>query len=242
MERSDLLKNLQSACRDFQAQFPTSSRAWLTAIISGTTEDDSTRVSKTDHIYELLCCFSLVGSLTRRVQNLRLICTTGKDGFRFPYSPGNKENFAFFRFEWNGDTYDLCCGTAVIPANSEPPEHPDISLQSKGRNVSDVDRTCGSLIALWDAKHHSKRSGKQDVQQMNWWCSIFRLPKYSSGDLLSQILPPIFQVSAVITNTDPIPLNRSMLLSNRFSVVFGFKGDTAGGSPTPCRRDHESQP
>lgn len=240
MDRSNFLKALQEACRDFQDDFPRTKRKWLTGLMSGTTETEPGEKLSDERVYELLCCFSLLSCLKRNVHNLRLIPGPGPYGFRFPYSPGPKENFAFFRFEKDGYTYDVCCGTALMPPNGEPPEHPDISLQLKARSVSDSDRSCGQPLAFWDAKYHSKRSAKHDLQQMNWWCSIFVLPKYRRGDLLSQLLPPTFQISAVITNADAIPFNHSLLLKNRFSIVFGFHGETSGACPTPTRPEHES--
>ena len=239
MERSNFLRALKTACKDFKASVPKESQAWLSAIVSGEKDGDDQQQLSIDKVYELLCCFSISNSLRQNVK-LRLIQGIGRHKFRFPYGPGEKECFAFFRFEKDNVTYDLCCGTALSVPNGEPKEHPDISLQLRRGQVSDADRECGEVVALWDAKYHKTRAAKSDTDQMNWWCGIFDLPEYHVGDILQKILPPAFQVSSVITNAPPKPINRSVLLKRRFSVVFNFKGDAMGTLPTPSRTEHES--
>lgn len=238
MARPDFLKELHRSCQNLERSFPKPHRKWLTALISRTV---TARGLDQDRLYELLCCFSLISALRPHVDNLRVISAPGQTGLRLPYAPGKKETFAFFRFEKGGVTYDICCGTK-IPVAGEPSEAPDISLQHKGIAVDATDRSCGVPIALWDAKYHKKAASKSDVQQMNWWCDLFNLPKYAAGDLLSKILPPAFQVSAVITNARPKRSNNTQLLRKRFSILFEFTGDPTGMCPTPSRQQHEAQP
>ncbi len=231
---------MKIACKDFHASFPKDSQAWLSAIVSGEKEGKEQQQLGIDRVYELLCCFSLINSLRPHVAKLRLIPGNGSNKFRFPYGPGKKESFAFFRFEKDGSIYDVCCGTALSVPNGEPDEHPDISLQLRQGDVPDSDRKCGEVVAFWDAKYHKNRASKADTAQMNWWCTIFKLPKYHPNDILQKILPSAFQVSSVITNAHSSPVNRTVLLQSRFSIVFNFKGDTSGTVPAPSRSEHES--
>jgi hypothetical protein len=238
MARPDFLKQLHSSCQQLERSFPKTERKWLTALISRTVQN---RGLNADRIYELMCCFALISSLRSRVQNLRVIPAPGTQGMRLPYAPGKKQNFAFFRFEKEGQTYDLCCGVK-IPVPGEPSEAPDISLQHKGSGAPDSDRSSGVPIALWDAKYHKRVGSKSDLQQMNWWCDLFNLPKCVPGDILSNVMPPAFQVSAVITNVGPMRTNKTLLLRKRFSILFNFVGNPIGMCPSPSRAEHESQP
>jgi len=242
MERDDFLKALRRTARETKARFPKDGREWIDAISTGRSHADGRRILTNDAIYELMCCFAVAAALKGQVQNLQVIQADGEKGFRFPLKPGAKSGFAFFRFEFGGVSYDLCCGTEIDLGNGEPPEAPDISLQRHSQLRQETDRQCGQPIALWDAKYHDGTASKTDVQQMNWWCDIFNLPPCRAGDVLSQILPATFQVSAVITNAPLLRVNRRQLLKRRFSIVCDFSGSRVGRSPAPSRAEHEQYP
>jgi hypothetical protein len=163
---------------------------------------------------------------------------SGNSGYRFPYGPATKDKFAFFRFEFEGETYDLCFGTG-IPTAGEADEHPDISLQAKATPAVDTDRAPGNLVALWDGKYHRGSSGKADVQQMNWWCDIFTRPQYTGTDALKRLLDEPLNVSAVITNAVMGHTNSRQMLRRGFSIILGFTGAPTTCVAIPSRAEHE---
>ena len=236
MERDDFLTALQGSARDLQAKFPKRGADWVCSLCAGRSHEGKDLT--VDAVYELMCCFAFVVALKTRVTDLRVIQSPDTSGFRFPMKPGAKNSFAFFCFEHEGVTYDVCCGTEVPTEKDEPPEAPDISLQKHDRALPDHDRRCGKPVALWDAKYHEDRISKSDVQQMSWWCDIFEIPKCCNGDILGSIMPGIFQVSAVLTNAPRKKINKRQLIKRRFSVVFNYLGNDSGCAPEPSRSDH----
>ena len=238
MERDDFLTALQKSARELQSKFPQRGDEWISSICAGRSHNGQTLTR--DTVYELMCCFAVVGALKNKVTNLRVVSSPGSDGFRFPMKPGSKNAFTFFRFEHSGKSYDLCCGIEIPTTPGEPPEAPDVSLQAHGSQLGDNDRRSGKPIALWDAKYHEDAASKADVQQMNWWCDIFDIPKCRAGDLLSQICPAAFQVSAVITNSPRKKFNKAQMQKRKFSVLFGYCGDHNLCTLEPTRAEHEA--
>lgn len=234
MERESFLTALQISCRDLMRFFAERGHEWLTSVMTEGADPELGSL-RTDRIYELLCYLSLLGGLSDKV-DLELKQAPGPLGYRFPYGPGDKKNFAFFRFGHQRQTYDLCCGTA-LPVRNEEPEHPDISLQEmKG---DDAPREPGRPIAIWDAKYHSGgQSQKKELQQMNWWCDIFVLMSPYEGDILEKLMPEVCQVNAVLTNAKEKKINKTQLLKRGFSIVFEFVGPGSGKKPVPSRADH----
>jgi hypothetical protein len=141
MEGLNFLAELREACAELREHFKGTSAESLASIVAEDPYEAPTEKRGLEYVYELLCYFALVRGLKLRgVQNLRLIKAPGRYGFRFPYGPDDKENFAFFRFQWRGNAYDICAGTAVHPPESpdaDPDEHPDISLQRLRANITD---------------------------------------------------------------------------------------------------------
>jgi hypothetical protein len=238
MERQTFLRELQKSARELQSKFSARGTKWVSSICTGRTHDGQ-RLTR-DSIYELMCCFALVAALKSKVSNLRVLSSADTGGFRFPMKPGRKKAFAFFRFEHSAKSYDICCGIEIPTKAGEPPEAPDISLQEHGLQLLDVDRRDGTPIAIWDAKYHEDAVSKSDVQQMNWWCDIFDIPRCQTGDLLSQISPPVFQVSAVITNSTSKKFNKSQMLKRKFSILFSFAGEHNHCILEPTRAEHEA--
>ena len=241
MARSDFLRRLSNASRDLRDYLNDDSQRWLTNIArrghDPELRDGKGADLKIDRIYELLCYFALLAKLNETVE-LKFVKGEGRFGYRFPYGPASKQNFAFFRFEWESKTYDICNGTALDIMN-EPSENPDISLQQMEDETS---RRPGNALAIWDAKYHEKGAlGKPDICQMFFWTSIFELMEYSSNDVLEQLMPAQFQVSAVITNASSRPDHKRPLLQNGFSVVLNFIGPNTGDLPEPSRSEHLMQ-
>ena len=197
MERYDFLTTLQTACKDLMRFFTERSHEWLTDVITEGSDKELGSL-KIDRIYELLCYLSLLRDLSDKV-DLSLKVAPGPHGFRFPYSPGFKENFAFFRFNYHNNTYDLCCGTG-IPSEEDHFEHPDISLQKMPSMNAPVKP--GKPVAIWEAKYHGKIVSKADLERINLWCDLLNLEPYLNNDILEQIMPRQFQVTAVITNVN----------------------------------------
>lgn len=240
MERDAFLTALQTSCKKLMRFFAERGREWLATIMTQGTDPELGRLS-TDRIYELLCYLSLLGDLSEKV-NLRPKPAPGPQGYRFPYGPGNKANFAFFRFIHHDQTYDLCCGTG-IPCEDEHFEHPDISLQKMPSEDSPPDP--GKPVAIWDAKYHEKVMPKGDLAQMNLWCDLLNLQPYSEDDILEQTMPRQFQVTAVITNTKRSEnlIYKQQSLKKGFSLVFDYKGPGTGTDPEPSREEHlKAQP
>lgn len=241
MERRDFLEALHHTSRGLRGYFTAPGRRWLTSIVAGHMEPAvdgrSERLLDIDRIYEVLCYFALLHELRRNVQ---LIYHPGRGttGFRLPYGPANKGNFCHFRFTSNGETYDVCNGTAIpVEDPDEPKEHPDISLQSM-ESLASPDEP-GELIAVWDAKHHHHGPlTKPDINQMFFWCSVFRLMPYVSGDILDRVFPDHFKVSGIITNAMGTPPYRRPLLKAGFSIVVNFDGVGSGSAPVPSRVEH----
>ena len=242
MERDDFLKALNESASQFKKAFTQKGGPWLSAMCAGKDFEDGRKPLCIDYVYELMCCFSIVGDLKPNVENLRLIQGAGANGFRFPAKPGAKSYFAFFRFEKNGKTFDLCCGTQITAPGNEPPECPDVSLQEMGpsSSTSDNHRDCGRPVRIWDAKYHGSRATKADRDQMSAWCDILEIPKCDPGDSCSQILPDHFAVSAVITNVKPKRFNRTQSLRRHFSFLFEFKGLPGPYSLAPTHAEHKA--
>ena len=251
MERPDFLAELRSASANLREHFRESSAEWLTHVVPESPDDAPPDKPGIAYLYELVCCFSLlVGLKHRGVRNLRLVSAPGPNGFRFPYSPGEKQNFAFFRFEWDGRTFDVCTGTAVHPPDapsSDPDEHPDISIQRFDALVADAHREQGVVVALWDAKLHGEELPKDDENQMLRWCSLFPRTKgegpdleayYWPNDFLEQVCPPAFQVCGVLTNAPAKPFSSTSAFRHGYSLVFNFLGNAETARPTPTRSQH----
>jgi len=233
MERSDFLVALSDASRGANSFLNAQGRSWLATIIAG--QDEDAEEIDIDRVFELLCYFKFLDTLTPHVQNLRLIPGDGRrTGYRFPYGPGNKENFAFFRFQKDNRSYDICCGTALTDRDGEK-VHPDISLQ-RGTWNSTADKSVGQVIAIWDGKFHESRFSKDDLYQMNWWTDVLNLPAYAAADILTQLFPEELQASAVITNAASADVNVKQLLRKRFSIIFNFS--TVDQVTLPTRAEH----
>ena len=196
-------------------------------------------------MFEILCYFKLLLALSRKRVNLRYIRGSGGDGHRFPYGPAKKENFLFFRFVFDNIEYDLCCGTNLIEepyfCDDENDEiHPDISLQES----TGASRAPGKPIAIWDAKYHEVKDSpklvKGDLNQMNYWCTIFRdsLLRYEDDDILDSVMPSEFSVNSVISNAQKVRYSKDAMLNSGFSMVCEFKGDTDRIQPYPSRAEH----
>ena len=240
MDRDDFLRSLNAACAGLSRFFRGGSQQWLVKTLAGQSDTASGGTLDADRVYEILCCFAILRVLQGRVANLRLVRGSGRCGYRFPYAPGNKDSFAFFRFDFGGVTYDLCFGTG-IPNPGEADEHPDISLQQKDGAPKDDDRIPGRPVAFWDGKYHRGNAGKADIAQMNLWCDIFPLVRYAKGDVLDRLMEVPFKVSAIVTNAEDGHVNKRQMLKRRFSMVLGFRGDPTGLDATPTRAEHETQ-
>lgn len=234
----DILEAYKNSAFELQHLFEGNGQKWLRHTMVGQDFTEKKQISP-DRLFELLCYFTFVQELDLRVSDLHLVPAPGNHGFRFPYGPANKENFAFFRFSYGNATYDLCCGTGVFADSDEPKEHPDISLQRMVGGVTKKDRYPGLPLALWDAKYHNSGAlGKPDVAQMAVWADIFDLQPVTDGDLLEQLFPPAFSVSSVITNGTSLAYNRSLLLKRRISLIFEFEGDHSTVTCYPTRTEH----
>lgn len=238
MEREDFLATLQHSGVQLRDSFRGVSVDWLSCICDGIPYGDPAGKLTIDVVYELMCCFGLANALKPNVSNLRLVAAPGVNGFRFPLKPGRKEAFAFFRFEYEDTSYDLCCGVA-IPVVDEPPEAPDITLEEHRSILPDSSRRHGAPRALWDAKYHKGAASKSDFQQIQSWGRIFNLPPYAPGDLLARLMPTSFQVSGILTNAPVIQFNRGQMLESRCSVLFNYSGNYTT-PPTPTRIEHEA--
>ena len=250
MERSDFIAELRQACETLQEHFDSDGVAWLTDVVPQAPSDQPAKRG-VEYLFELLCYFALVRGLKKRgVKNLHLVRAPGITGFRFPYAPGAKRNFAFFRFEWEGEKYDVCAGTEVRPPGTpteDPTEAPDISLQRMGSRVGEDNRDPGQIIAFWDAKHHENSMSKADENQFLRWCTLFPRTKsktgerssyYRPGDLLERICPSAFQVCCVLTNAPAARFSSFNAYQYGYSFVFEFDGHSETLTPTPTREQH----
>lgn len=230
MARSDPLTRFRSQAGALRNLFRDQSLAWFDSALRGK-RDDTRAAFSPESIYEMVCYFSLLRYLQPRVQALRLICPVGSTGYRFPYAPGSKDRFAFFRFEFRGRTFDLCLGTGLPdPVDpTQPEETPDISLQYQARPVSDPDAPVGKPLRIWDAKYHAEeRFAKHDYQQMATWCEILGLPVSPAQDApIQDLLDGCFHLSAVLTNAKPAPFNTRIARARGFRVAFHFDGSLA---------------
>lgn len=238
MDGHALVGELAEACRELKGCLDRLDRRWLDGIMAGKRERQVGQETALDidRVYEFLCYFALLAGIAGKTQ-LTCVTADGQRGYRLPYGPGNKGHFAFFRLTHNGQTYDLCCGTA-LPVPDEPSEHPDISLQEMA--PGHLPRSPGTPVAIWDAKYHDGSTSKADLQQMNWWCDMFRdtLMKYRDGDILADLFPRAYQVTAVLTNGPKKCFNITQLLKRGFSVVFNYTGFSSITGPTPTRQEH----
>lgn len=242
MDRSDFLKVLARECRTLRDALAPDSRKWFVDMVksgidANPPEGPSPIELSTDRIYELMCYFYIVKGLIVATERWQPVRGQGPHGYRMPYSPGKKESFAFFRFEEQGVIFDLCCGTE-IPVDNEPPEAPDISLQSAA-GWGEENRSPGTVVGLWEGKYHSGKNAfsRGDKNQMLARCDVFPLPEYGLGDDLLALCPEPFRVSVVVTNAQPVPINRSQCLRHRFSIIFSFWG-TDKWTIEPTRAEH----
>lgn len=238
MERSDFLASLREASKGMHDFLEPSSRKWLSSMITGKKEDSDDEIDS-DRVFELICYFTLLERLTVTTSNLRLIQGDGQHGYRFPYSPGNKQNFAFFRFERDGTVFDICCGTGLRDRDGGM-VYPDISLQ-RGSWTDPAEKSIGEVVAIWDGKFHEARFSKDDLYQMNWWFDVLQIPRCAAGDTLEQLFPEGLRVCAVITNAPPVAVNQAHLIRKGFSVIFNFTG-VGACSPVPTRSQHLGVP
>ncbi len=239
MERSDFQIALTDVCQRLRSFLTDETNDWLVDLFAGGNDsqsaDDQDRKVDIPRIYEILVYLTMVHEVSRTTP-VTCIKASGKHGYRLPYSPAEKRNFAFFRLNHNGQTYDLCNGTA-LPVEEEPDEHPDISLQQM--KSANAESEPGIPRAIWDAKHHDKAAlSKADIAQMFLWGSIFGLANYMNDGLLGKLFPAQFQVSSIVTNASRKPPHRKPLLRNGFSVVLDFRGPAAGRDPDPSPDEH----
>ena len=90
MERSSFLVELAAASRGVRDFLNEDGKIWLSGIITGRREDGSEMMI--DRIFELICYFTLMNAFRTSAENFRLICPPGRNGYRFPYGPGDKQN------------------------------------------------------------------------------------------------------------------------------------------------------
>lgn len=236
MERSDFLKELHKSSKDIKSMFSERGQEWLTNVVVG--KKNGGKELSIDRIYELLCYFSLLKDLSKKV-SVEHIEGEGGLGYRLPYSPGKKKNFSFFRFQHEDCIYDLCIGTGIPNKYDTGEEHPDISLQLKEKD--DMSLEPGKLKGIWDAKYHKEEISKVDTDQMHAWLDKLKIDHFLQNDVLSELLPKSFRVYAVITN---VPSNkikkmyRPWFLDNGFSVVYNYQGDASGVGPNPSFDEH----
>jgi hypothetical protein len=221
MERSDFLASLRESSKSVHDFLKPEGRKWLASMMAGK-KDDSDAEIDTDRVFELICYFTLLEYLSGTAGDLQLIQGDGQNGYRFPYSPGNKQNFAFFRFQRSGAFFDICCGTG-LPDRDGGTVYPDISLQ-RGSWVGITDKSVGEVVAIWDGKYHETGFSRDDLYQMNWWFDVLEIPRCAVGDVLEQLFPEGLRVSAVITNAPVVGVNEAHLIRKGFSVVFDFTG------------------
>jgi hypothetical protein len=238
MARPGFLTELHEASRDVRRLLAGDGMHWLVRLISdGEDRSKGTKVIAldTDRIYELMCFFALVGHLDANVA-LRCVKGAGDTGYRLPYGPANKGSFAFFRFEHDDATYDVCAGTGVPALLGGSTEHPDISLQRMG--APNAPPTPGKLVAIWDAKYHKGNVlSKGDIGQMNMWLDVLDMPRCCAGDILERLFPGPYQVAAVITNAGDAPNYEGLLLKKGFSLVLAYRGPGSSPAPKPTRAD-----
>lgn len=245
MDRSDFLGAIFDAAKELKEALDAPSRRWFVNMIAigydGNPPNgaDAQKLT-TDRIFEFMLYLYLVGHLCRTAARWRMILGDGEFGYRLPYSPGAKTNFAFFRYDIDGEFLDLCCGVE-IPVQGEPAEAPDISLQQVD-TWDAAQRHSGALVGLWECKYHKrgKTLTRSDFNQMVARCEVLRPPQCAAGDWLERVCPEPFQVHALVTNAASPPnasFNRGQRLRLRFSLVFGFTG-AVGAVAYPTRAEH----
>jgi hypothetical protein len=234
MERSDFLSALRESSKGVHGFLSADGRGWLASMIAGKKEGSTDDID-TDRIFELICYFTLLGCLSGEVGDLQLIPGDGQNGYRFPLAPGNKSNFAFFRFHRDDAVFDICCGTG-LPDRDGTTVYPDISLQ-RGSWPNAADKSVGEVMAIWDGKFHEAGFSKDDLYQMNWWFDVLELPRCATGDILEQLFPEGLRVCAVITNAPPVAVNHAHLIRKGFSVIFDFSG-VGPYTAVPTRAQH----
>lgn len=242
MDRSDFLRALAGAARGLEAALDAPSRQWFVNMIAtgydaNPSDGHGPKELTSDRIFEFSCYFYLVGHLCRASHRWMMVKGDGQYGYRLPYSPGAKSNFAFFRYEFGGEFVDLCCGVE-IPVPREPYEAPDISLQ-RVTVWDSAQRASGTLVGLWEGKFHGpgKSLTKSDFNQMVSRCDVLRPPRCTAGDWLDRVCPEPFKVHALVTNVPPAPkagFNLDQRLRLRFSLVFSFSA-TPGAAADPTR-------
>ena len=242
MDRSNFLRALASESRELQEMLTSRSRQWFVDLVErgidrDLSDDSSPSTVPTDRIYELMCYFFLVKELCKVADKWQLIVGQGHHGYRMPYSPGQKESFAFFRFKCHSELFDLCCGVK-IPVDGEPSEAPDISLQQVTEWDS-KDRSTGKIVGMWEGKYHSRKNklSKADFNQMVARCDVIRLPACCARDILERFLPDPFTISAIVSNTPRAEFNKEQRFRHRFSIIFSFRGQN-GCTAEPSREEH----
>lgn len=237
MERDDFLKALHQNSVGVEDLLSSAGQEWLARLVADGSDEELGR-QDIDRIYELLCYFSFLHELSGRVQDLRCVEAPGENGYRLPYGPGKKENFAYFRFEVDGLTFDLCCGTGV-PSRDGPEEHPDVSLQAM--DGPDDESLPGSLVGLWDAKYHRRAVTKPDMFQVCMWCSMFEIAGCAAEDLLDRLFATPLHVCGLLSNAKSGPDDYgSLLLKHRCSMTLEYTGPGTGREPSPSRSEHET--
>lgn len=231
MERNDLVARLNATAAGLRSLFHGPFESWFDRVVlEQGAFDPGEKPLAADRLYEVLCYLTLVLNL----QCDEIALKTSGRNLRLPHKPGKKSNFAYFRVRIGGRDYDLCNGTAIeVDDSSEPPEHPDISLQE-----SPIRGTAGKLIAIWDAKYTSNGSLPKDaIGQMSAWFLAFDIPRPVAGDVLSQACPVTFSVSAVVTNARPARFNSRVQKQCGFGCVFNFDGSRVDLPSVPSRAD-----
>lgn len=236
MARSDFLRTLFGQAKEIEHLFSSAGGDWLTEVIAKGENEAGDRLG-TDRIYELICYFSLIVHLTKTI-TLEYVPGKGNDGYRFPHGPGDKENFAFFRFNRNQTTYDLCSGTHVFN-KYKGKEHPDISLQNQ---EDSTDKSPGKPVAIWDAKCYGKPLTKDSFFTLRSWLELLNVNHFLKQEILSDIMPQAFRVNALITNVKANVLKQNYkqwLLDIGFSVVYEYDGNNPDCEPEPTIDDHQ---
>ena len=249
MDRSDFLRALAGAARGLETAMDARSRQWFVNMVAtghdaNPPDGHGSKELTANRIFEFACYFYLVGHLCRQSDRWALVRGDDQHGYRLAYSPGAKTNFAFFRYEFDDEVVDLCCGVR-IPVPGEPDEAPDISLQQVA--VWDTaQRASGILVGLWEVKFHGpgKSLTKSDFNQMVSRCDVLQPPRCAASDWLERVCPEPFRGHALVTNVPPASnttFNLAQRLRLRFSLVFSFDG-TAGPALDPSRADHLAAP
>jgi|GEM_PF-3103180 len=195
-----------------------------------------------DEIYELACYFNAVKALHATATSSKAIAPAGTKQFRFAYSPGQKENFVFFRICTPAGVLDCLLGIKIpVPMKStaEPPEAPDISverMETKDQPNSDH----GELLAIWECKYHKLGNplSKSEFNQMIGRLDIFGPRQPVAGDIFDTLkLPEPFECCAILTTSAVTSFNLGRRYYHGFSIAFGYNLKTVA-KLEPTRVEH----